>query len=131
MKEILDGCQATAKIAYKCSQIIPIYPITPSTPMSEMATSMQKHKQKNVFRQDVKVIEMQSEGGVSGTLHGAILGKALSTTFTSSQGLLLMLPNLLMLYMDCFFHIIVCVCFLPHFLDKEHLNIVVLSHVGL
>ena len=94
MKEILDGCQATAKIAYKCSQIIPIYPITPSTPMSEMATSMQKHKQKNVFGQDVKVIEMQSEGGVSGTLHGAILGKALSTTFTSSQGLLLMLPNL-------------------------------------
>lgn len=94
MKEILDGCQATAKIAYKCSQVIPIYPITPSTPMSEMVSLMASHNIKNIFNQEVKLVEMQSEGGVSGTVHGATLAKALTTTFTSSQGLLLMLPNL-------------------------------------
>lgn len=94
MKKILDGCQATASIAYKCSEIIPIYPITPSTPMAEFSTLVNSKDEKNAFGENVKIIEMQSESGVSGTLHGALLGKALSTTFTSSQGLLLMLPNL-------------------------------------
>ena len=94
MKKILDGCQATASIAYKCSEIIPIYPITPSTPMAEFSTLVNSKNEKNAFGENVKIIEMQSESGVSGTLHGALLGKALSTTFTSSQGLLLMLPNL-------------------------------------
>ena len=94
MKKILDGATATAMIAYKLSQIIPIYPITPSSPMAEFASSQSAKETKNVFGQNVKVIEMQSEGGVSGTLHGAALAGSLSSTFTSSQGLLLMLPNL-------------------------------------
>ena len=94
MKKILDGATATAMIAYKLSQIIPIYPITPSSPMAEFASSQSAKETKNVFGQNVKVIEMQSEGGVSGTLHGTALAGSLSSTFTSSQGLLLMLPNL-------------------------------------
>ncbi len=94
MKKILDGATSTALIAYKLSQIIPIYPITPSSPMAEFASDHSSKKIKNVFGQDVKVIEMQSEGGVSGLLHGAALAGSLSSTFTSSQGLLLMLPNL-------------------------------------
>ena len=93
-KKILDGAESTALIAYKLSQIIPIYPITPSTPMSEKASFLASRGEKNIFGEDVKVIEMQSEGGVSGTLHGALLSNALGSTFTSSQGLLLMLPNL-------------------------------------
>ena len=93
-KKILDGAESTALIAYKLSQIIPIYPITPSTPMAEKASLLNSKGEKNIFGDDVKVIEMQSEGGVSGTLHGALLSNALGSTFTSSQGLLLMLPNL-------------------------------------
>ena len=93
-KKILDGAGSCATIAYKLSQIIPIYPITPSTPMAEMVSSLNAKNEKNILAQNVQVIEMQSEGGVSGTLHGAILSNALATTFTSSQGLLLMLPNL-------------------------------------
>ena len=94
MKKIIDGATAAATIAYKLSQIIPIYPITPSSPMAEFASEQSSKQIKNVFGQDVKVIEMQSEGGVSGLLHGAALAGSLSSTFTSSQGLLLMLPNL-------------------------------------
>src|SRR5699024_9962 len=66
----------------------------PSTPMAEKASLLSSKGEKNIFGDDVKVIEMQSEGGVSGTLHGALLSNALGSTFTSSQGLLLMLPNL-------------------------------------
>ena len=94
MKKIIDGAQSVAQIAYKLSQIIPIYPITPSTPMAEEVSKYSTKNIKNILDEDVKVIEMQSESGVSGTLHGALMGNALSTTFTSSQGLLLMLPNL-------------------------------------
>ncbi len=93
-KIIVDGNTAVSKIAYKCSEVIPIYPITPSTPMAEYASALNAKGEKNIFGEDVKMIEMQSEAGVAGTLHGALLSGGLSTTFTASQGLLLMIPNL-------------------------------------
>lgn len=93
-KAIVDGCEAVARVAYKLSQVVPVYPITPSSPMAEYCTNVNAHGEKNLFGQDVKMIEMQAESGVAGTMHGALLSGALSTTFTSSQGLLLMLPNM-------------------------------------
>ena len=94
MKTITDSASIVGKVAYKFSQVIPIYPITPSSPMAEMCASLSEKKEKNLFGQDVKIVELQSEGGVAGTLHGALLSKAFSSTFTSSQGLLLMMPNM-------------------------------------
>ncbi len=93
-KAIVDGCEAVARIAYKFSEVIPIYPITPSSPMAEYCTSANAKGEKNIFGEDVKMIEMQSEAGVAGTMHGALLSGALSNTFSSSQGLLLMIPNM-------------------------------------
>ena len=95
MKTIItDASQAVGEISYKLSEVIPIYPITPSTPMAEYCSSLNSKGEKNIFGQDVKLIEMQSEGGVAGTMHGALISHAYSTTFTSSQGLLLMIPNM-------------------------------------
>ncbi len=94
MKKILDGCSATAQIAYKLSEVIPIYPITPSTPMAEYCSAQNAKGVKNLYGKEIKMIEMQSEAGVAGTLHGALISGALATTFTASQGLLLMIPNL-------------------------------------
>jgi pyruvate-ferredoxin/flavodoxin oxidoreductase len=95
MKTIVtDTNEAVGSIAYKLSQVIPIYPITPSSPMSEYCSKLSSKGEKNLFGDDVKMIEMQSEAGVSGVLHGALLSRACSTTFTSSQGLLLMIPNM-------------------------------------
>ncbi len=93
-KITVDGNQATALIAYKLSQVIPVYPITPSTTMAEFCSANASKEQKNIWNDDVSVVELQSEGGVAGTLHGALLGGALSSTFTCSQGLLLMMPNM-------------------------------------
>lgn len=93
-KMILDGCEAVARIAYKFSEVIPVYPITPSSPMAEFCTSASAKGEKSLLGEEVKTIEMQSEAGVAGAMHGALLSGALSTTFTSSQGLLLMLPNM-------------------------------------
>ena len=93
-KKIVDGCQATAEIAYKLSEVIPIYPITPSSPMAEYCSGLNSKGVKNIFGEDVKMIEMQSEGGVAGTLHGALLSRAYGSSVTSSQGLLLMIPNM-------------------------------------
>ena len=95
MKKIItDGASAVGEIAYKLSEVIPIYPITPSSPMAEYCSKLNSKNKKNIFGEDVKMIEMQSEGGVAGTMHGALLSHAFSTTFTSSQGLLLMIPNM-------------------------------------
>lgn len=95
MKTIItDACSAVGEVAYKLSQVIPIYPITPSSPMAEYCSTLNSKGEKNIFGQDVKMIEMQSEAGVAGVLHGATLSHAYSTTFTSSQGLLLMIPNM-------------------------------------
>ncbi|MBP3345347.1 MAG: 2-oxoacid:ferredoxin oxidoreductase subunit alpha, partial [Clostridia bacterium] len=93
-KQIIDGCEAAAQVAYKLSQVIPVYPITPSSPMAEYCSKINAKGEKNLLGQDVKIIEMQSEGGVAGVLHGALSAHALSSTFTSSQGLLLMIPNM-------------------------------------
>ncbi len=90
----LDGNTACARIAYKMSEIATIYPITPSSTMAEVVDQMSTNGVKNIFGNKVQVVEMQSEGGASGALHGALSGGALATTFTASQGLLLMIPNM-------------------------------------
>ena len=92
--EILDGNQAAASIAYRVSEVIAIYPITPSSPMGEWADQWKDEGRRNIFGTVPTVIEMQSEGGAAGTLHGALQAGALGTTFTASQGLLLMIPNM-------------------------------------
>ncbi len=89
-----DGNTATASIAYAFSEIAAIFPITPSSPMGELADLWSSLGKKNLFGHEVKVQEMQSEAGASGTIHGCLTGGALTTTFTASQGLLLMLPNM-------------------------------------
>ncbi len=90
----IDGNTAAAHVAYAFSEIAAIYPITPSSPMGEMADAWSAQGVKNIFGQTVKVVEMQSEGGASGAVHGSLSGGALTTTFTASQGLLLMIPNM-------------------------------------
>jgi pyruvate-ferredoxin/flavodoxin oxidoreductase len=92
--EILDGNQAAASVAYRLSEVIAIYPITPSSPMGEWADQWKDEGRCNIFQTVPTVIEMQSEGGAAGALHGALQAGALSTTFTASQGLLLMIPNM-------------------------------------
>ncbi len=93
MKSI-DGNTAAAHVGYAFSDIAAIYPITPSSPMGELADAWSAQGRKNVFGQTLDVIEMQSEGGASGSVHGALSAGALTTTFTASQGLMLMLPNM-------------------------------------
>jgi len=92
---ILDANEAVADVAYRLNEIISIYPITPSSPMAEWADTWSARKRENLWGTVPEVVEMQSEGGAAGALHGALQTGALSTTFTASQGLLLMLPNLL------------------------------------
>ncbi len=90
----LEGNEAVAAVAYALSEVIAIYPITPSTLMGEFADSWSAAGRKNLWGTVPQVIEMQSEGGAAGALHGALQTGALATTFTASQGLLLMLPNM-------------------------------------
>jgi pyruvate-ferredoxin/flavodoxin oxidoreductase len=90
----LDGNEAAANIAYKLSDVIAIYPITPSTPMGESSDAWAAAKTPNLWGTVPQVIEMQSEGGAAGAIHGALQTGALTTTFTASQGLLLMIPNM-------------------------------------
>ncbi|MGB8322920.1 MAG: pyruvate:ferredoxin (flavodoxin) oxidoreductase [Candidatus Acidiferrum sp.] len=91
---IVDGNEAAASVAYRLSEVIAIYPITPSSPMGEWSDQWNSEKKKNIWGAIPDVIEMQSEGGAAGALHGALQAGALSTTFTASQGLLLMIPNM-------------------------------------
>jgi pyruvate-ferredoxin/flavodoxin oxidoreductase len=90
----IDGNEAVARVAYKLNEIIAIYPITPASPMGELSDIYAMHKEKNIFGTVPDIMEMQSEGGASGTVHGALQSGALTTTFTASQGLLLMIPNM-------------------------------------
>src|SRR5215470_4798491 len=90
----LEGNEAVANIAHTLSEVIAIYPITPSTPMGELADTWSAAERANLWGTVPLVIEMQSEGGVAGALHGALQTGALATTFTASQGLLLMIPNM-------------------------------------
>ncbi len=91
---IIDGNHAAALIAHQTNEVIAIYPITPSSPMGELSDEWSSNGQKNLWGSIPEVIEMQSEGGAAGTVHGALQAGALTTTFTSSQGLLLMIPNM-------------------------------------
>ncbi len=91
---ILDGNEAAASVAYRLSEIIAIYPITPSSPMGEWADQWREEGKKNIWGSVPVVAELQSEGGAVGALHGALQAGACSTTFTASQGLLLMIPNM-------------------------------------
>ena len=93
-KVTLDGNQAAARVAYQLSEVIAIYPITPSSPMGEWADQWAAEHRPNLWGTVPAVIEMQSEGGAAGALHGALQSGALGTTFTASQGLLLMIPNM-------------------------------------
>ena len=94
MKKVMDGNAATAHIAYKFSELASIYPITPSSPMASGIDANKSRGIKNLFGSTVDVIEMQSEAGAAGTMHGALLSGCLASTFTASQGLLLMIPNM-------------------------------------
>ena len=91
---ILDGNEAAASVAYRLNEVIAIYPITPASPMGEWADQWKEEGRKNIWGAVPTVIEMQSEGGAAGALHGALQAGALGTTFTASQGLLLMIPNM-------------------------------------
>ena len=90
----MDGNAAAAYVSYAFTEVAAIYPITPSSQMAELVDEWSSHGKKNLFGQTVRVIEMQSEGGAAGTLHGALQAGALATTYTASQGLLLMIPNM-------------------------------------
>ena len=90
----IDGNEAAASVAYRLNEVCCIYPITPSSTMAELADEWSSKRRTNVWGTVPAVVEMQSEGGAAGALHGALQGGALSTTFTASQGLLLMIPNM-------------------------------------
>ncbi len=94
MKKIVDGNKACADVAYLFSEIASIYPITPSSPMAQEVDVISHTDKKNLFGDSVRVVEMQSEAGAAGTMHGALLTGSLATTFTASQGLLLMIPTM-------------------------------------
>ena len=90
----IDGNAAAAHVAYAFSEVAAIYPITPSSPMGEYSDSWASTGRKNIYDKTVDIIEMQSEAGAAGAVHGSLSGGALTTTFTASQGLLLMIPNM-------------------------------------
>jgi len=91
---MVDGNEAAASVAHRLSEVIAIYPITPSSPMGELADEWSAAGRTNLWGAVPDVVEMQSEGGAAGALHGALQSGALATTFTASQGLLLMMPNM-------------------------------------
>src|SRR5579885_2576651 len=90
----IDGNEAAADVAYRLNELVAIYPITPSSTMAELADEWAAADRPNLWGEVPRVVEMQSEGGVAGAVHGGLLGGELTTTFTASQGLLLMIPNL-------------------------------------
>ena len=94
IKLTIDGNTAVSHVAYAFSDVAAIYPITPSSPMAEVADEWAAHDRKNLFGQTVRIAEMQSEAGAAGAVHGSLSAGALTTTFTASQGLLLMIPNM-------------------------------------
>lgn len=93
-KQTIDGNTAAAHVAYAFSEVAAIYPITPSSNMGEVADEWSARGRKNLFGQTLKVVELQSEAGAAGAVHGCLAAGALTTTFTASQGLLLMIPNM-------------------------------------
>ena len=94
MKKVIDANKMCSNIAYLFSEVAAIYPITPSSPMASNIDYLNHTDKKNLFNQLVSLIEMQSEAGAAGAMHGALITGSLATTFTASLGLLLMLPNM-------------------------------------
>src|SRR4249919_3571424 len=94
MRATVDGNEAAASVAYRLNEVCCIFPITPSSPMAELADEWSSQGRPNLWGGIPAVVEMQSEGGAAGALHGALQSGALATTFTASQGLLLMIPNM-------------------------------------
>src|SRR5215475_2283531 len=94
MRATVDGNEAAVSVAFRCSEVCCIFPITPSSPMAELADEWSSKGRTNLWGTVPAVVEMQSEGGAAGALHGALQAGALGTTFTASQGLLLMIPNM-------------------------------------
>jgi pyruvate-ferredoxin/flavodoxin oxidoreductase len=94
MRHTVDGNEAAVSVAHRCSEVCCIFPITPSSPMAELADEWSSKGRTNLWGTVPAVVEMQSEGGAAGALHGSLQGGALGTTFTASQGLLLMIPNM-------------------------------------
>ena len=92
--QTMDGNTAAAHVSYAFTEVAAIYPITPSSPMADCTDIWSTQGRQNIFGNTVKLVEMQSEGGASGAFHGSLLGGALTTTYTASQGLLLMIPNM-------------------------------------
>src|SRR5699024_3812420 len=90
----VDGNEAAAHVAYAFTEVSAIYPITPSSPMAKLVDEWSAHGRLNLFGEPVEVVEMQSEAGAAGAVHGSLSAGALTTTFTASQGLLLMIPNM-------------------------------------
>ena len=90
----MDGNNAAAHVSYAFSEVAAIYPITPSSPMADFVDQWSANGLKNIFGTRVKVVEMQSEAGAAGAVHGSLGAGALTTTYTASQGLLLMIPNM-------------------------------------
>ena len=90
----MDGNNAAAYVSYAFTEVAGIYPITPSSPMADLVDQWSVAGKKNIFGTTVKVCEMQSEGGAAGAVHGSLAAGALTTTYTASQGLLLMIPNM-------------------------------------
>ena len=101
MKKVVDGNKACADVAYIFSEVASIYPITPSSTMASEMDILASKGVKNLFDDEVNVVEMQSEAGAAGAMHGALLAGSLSTTFTASQGLLLMIPNMYKMAGEC------------------------------
>src|SRR5215471_3779517 len=93
-KITVDGNEAAASVAHRMSEVIAIYPITPSSNMGELADEWSSQGRKNLWGNVPEIVEMQSEAGAAGAVHGALQAGALTTTFTASQGLLLMIPNM-------------------------------------
>ncbi|MBQ8612887.1 MAG: pyruvate:ferredoxin (flavodoxin) oxidoreductase, partial [Ruminiclostridium sp.] len=93
-KLTMDGNNAAGHVSYAFTEVAAIYPITPSSVMAEVTDTWATQGRKNIFGQEVKVVEMQSEGGAAGAVHGSLAAGALTTTYTASQGLLLMIPNM-------------------------------------
>ena len=107
-KKTMDGNTAAAHVSYAFTEVAGIYPITPSSPMADNVDQWAAKGQKNIFGTEVKVVEMQSEAGAAGTVHGSLAAGALTTTYTASQGLLLMIPNMYKIageLLPCVFHV--------------------------
>ena len=108
IKKTMDGNNAAAHVSYAFTEVAGIYPITPSSPMADYVDQWSAQGRKNIFGTTVNVVEMQSEAGASGTVHGSLAAGALTTTYTASQGLLLMIPNMYKIageLLPCVFHV--------------------------